>query len=95
MIPRFGKFGVRLLEAQGQAVRAACRCVKGGGGAIIVVDNDTFAGPGTDSVNQSFISSSGLHVTRTLTATQPATMSAPSNMSTDGPIGNVSCLVTF
>jgi hypothetical protein len=70
-------------------------CVKGGGGAIIVVDNDTFAGPGTDSVNQSFISSFGLHVTGTLTATQPATLSAPGNMITDGPFGNVSCLIIF
>jgi autotransporter-associated beta strand protein len=68
--------------------------VLAGGGAIIAVDNNTFAGAGTDAVNQSFISPFGLHVTGTLSGSQNATITNLTNPVINGPFGVVSTFET-
>jgi hypothetical protein len=68
--------------------------VKSGGGAIISVDNDTFAGSGTPAVNNSYISPFGLHATGTLNGIQLATVTDSSSPVTNGPFGLVSSIGT-
>ena len=64
--------------------------VRGGGGAVILVDNDAFAGsPNSSTVNNSFLSMFGVHVTGTDCSTG-GTISAPqSSPVTNGPFGAV------
>jgi hypothetical protein len=64
--------------------------VLAGGQAIIVVDNNTFGGPTTDSVNESFLEPFGLDSTGTLTGTRDGTITNPSHAVTNGPFGSVS-----
>jgi hypothetical protein len=69
--------------------------VKGGGSAIILVDNDTFAGqPTSSNVNNSFISPFGLHVTGTVTGLQQANVTDFSSLVTNGPFGKVTSFTT-
>jgi hypothetical protein len=68
--------------------------VEGGKGAVIFLDNDTFAA-GVDAVNNSFTSPFGVHVTGTLIETQLAsTLSSPITSPT-APFGAVSTMTTI
>jgi hypothetical protein len=65
--------------------------VRGGGGAVILVDNDSFAGsPNSSTVNNSFLTQFGLHVTGTDCATAGTITDPPSSPVTSGPFGSVS-----
>lgn len=71
--------------------------VERGGGAIILVDNDSFGGASvnTDAVNQSFISPFGLHVTGKLSGNPaPANVTNANHPVTNGPFGRVSTIAT-
>ncbi len=65
--------------------------VRGGGSAIITVDNDTFQS-GVSAINNSYISPFGLHVTGTLNTSQFATATSTVGPILNGPFGLVSTL---
>ena len=69
--------------------------VQHGGRAIISVNNDTFAGSSTSTVNNSYISPFGLHVTGTRTGIQLASVTSTSSPVTNGPFGLVSSIQTY
>ena len=68
--------------------------VQHGGGVIISVNNDAFAGSSTSTVNNSYISPFGLHVTGAGTGIQLASVTSTSSPVTNGPFGLVSSIET-
>ena len=69
--------------------------IKAGGGAIILVDNDTFAGtPTSSNANNSFLSPFGLHITGTLNGVQAVNVTNSSHPVTNGPFGPVTGYTT-
>ncbi len=73
--------------------RALRTFVLNGGGAVLLVDNDTFVG-GAAGVNNSLLAAFGMHVTGTDAAgSSPATIAdPPASPVTSGPFGTVSTL---
>jgi len=64
--------------------------VEAGGGAIVLVDNNAFAGGNTDVLNESFIDPFGLDITGTFGGMRVATVINPSHPVTNGVFGLVS-----
>ena len=63
--------------------------VEAGGGAVIFVDNDAFAGRGSDVVNESFLDPFGLDVTGNLRGQQAVVVLPLDNPVTNGSFGRV------
>jgi Dockerin type I domain/PEP-CTERM motif len=69
--------------------------VMSGGGAIIEVDNDNYAGSGTSAVNNSFLAPFGLDVTGSFLNSQTANVTTFTGPITNGPFGSLTSFTTY